>query len=156
MAEQTSTDVRPSRPRSRKSSRKTLEAKLVDAEGIYDLRVKGLTVTEIADHMGISEAEVANAINTRLKIELSMITSEDREGMLKLEMDRYDALQKAHWDMAMAGDPASSNIVLKIFAERAKRMQMDALDPQQHQNTILVVAGSEQEYIKSLQEADSE
>jgi predicted DNA-binding protein (UPF0251 family) len=156
MAERTSTGVPQPRQKKRLERQKAVAAKLVDAEEIYRLKVKGLSTQQIAEAMGISAKEVANAVNTRLKIELSMITSEDREGMLKLEMDRYDALQAAHWDMAMAGDPASSNIVIKVFAERAKRLQMDALDPTTQHQTILVVAGSEQEYIKSLQEADDD
>lgn len=156
MAEQSSSNGHRSPKKKLQTKKAVQEAKLVDVDEVYRLRVKGLSPAQVAEAMDISVSQVAGAINTRLKLELSMITSEDREGMLKLEMDRYDALQAAHWDMAMAGDPQSSNIVIKIFAERAKRMQMDLLDPSTSQQTILVVAGSEQEYIKSLQQADEE
>jgi DNA-binding CsgD family transcriptional regulator len=119
-------------------------------EAAYRLRRSGKTIREIAQILECQSRDVTDAINSLMKLEAGLITSEERGGILQMEMDRLDALQAAHWDSAMYGDPKSTEAILKIIALRAKFLGLDAIDPESQRQTVLVVGGNEQDYIKAL------
>lgn len=52
-------------------------------------------------------------------------TSEHR----RLDMDRLDALQRALWRKALAGDLAAAKVVLSVMRERAKLLGLQGLTP---------------------------
>jgi hypothetical protein len=126
------------------------------AVAIYKLMVAGHSTADIAERMDLTQRNVLEIVNTAMKTEANLISSSERKGILKLEMDRLDALQLAHWQAAMFGDPKSSEIVLKCIQTRIKAQQLDVIDAVDAQHTVLVIGGQEQDYIKALQAADDE
>lgn len=124
------------------------------AEECYRMRVEGYTNRQIAEAMGMSPVQVSNAISSKMSREAMDISREEREGVLQLELDRLDALQKAHWQAAMMGDPKSTELVLKVMAQRAQRLHMDAVEPEEGR-TVLVIGGNDKDsYIGALKSAD--
>lgn len=124
-----------------------------NGEEAYAMKRKGMSIRAIAQHFETTPKTVYDWINTRMKTEVGLITAEERSGILQLELDRLDDLQAAHWESAMYGDPKSTEAVLKVMGLRHKLLNLDALDPETQRQQVLVVAGSEAEYLKALQQA---
>lgn len=122
-------------------------------EEAYKLRVQGYDSNEIAERLMMTPASVRELINRRMKREANLITNEERQGILHLELARLDALQAAHWEAAMFGDPKSTDAVLKIIALRSKLTNLDIVDPEALRAQVLVVGGSEEDYVRALQRA---
>lgn len=152
MGRPVSTNLHPSQSTKRRVLNRST---VVDDEEIYKAKIKGQTNQQIADELRISLEQVRHALSTRMDIELSRESPESRLSILNLERERLDHIQAAHWEMAMAGDRISTDAVLKVIALRIKLEKLDQLDPETQANTVLVVAGSEREYIQALKESGS-
>ena len=119
----------------------------------YLMKQAGHTLREIADDLGYAtDEEVAHAIKERLKTEAKHITSAGRAGLLQLEIDRLEALHKAYWRGALAGDREDAKFVLQVADRLIKLTQLDSLDTATQQARVLVVSGSEQDYVEKLKE----
>lgn len=112
-----------------------------------------MPLRRIAEENDCSVAEARTLITRQMKREAAMISSEERGLYLDMEIERLDELQYAHWTAAMSGDPFSSRMVLEVIKERAKLRHLYEVDPAIQQNTVLVVSGAEQDYIKALKSA---
>lgn len=124
------------------------------AESSYRLLLAGKTKEEIAEQLKITPQRVVDVINSRMKTEASMITSEERNGLIQLQMDRYNALLAAHWQAATFGDFKSTELVLKTMAEMNKLNRLGDLDPEANKSAVLVIRGEEENYIKALMAAE--
>lgn len=146
------------RPRRQPKREEPVLGELVDSRAMaaYKLYRAGHSTAEIASRMDLTQRNVLEIINTQLKTEADLISSSERKGMLQLENERLNALQAAHWDAAMYGDPKSSEIVLKCIQTRIRANQLDVVEPEDAKHTVLVIGGQEQDYIKALQAADDE
>lgn len=121
------------------------------AEQAYLMIRAGDSPSNVARELGYaSSKEVGRAVRERMASEAQGLSSEERDGILMMELDRLNALQRAHWDSAMFGDPKSTDIVLKIITLRAKLTGVDQPDAQSGQNTVLIVGGNEETYIERL------
>lgn len=141
----------------RKATKPVL-AEVVDSRAMaaYKLMVAGHSTAEIAERLELSQRNVLEIVNTALKTEASLISATERKGMLQLENERLNALQAAHWESAMYGDPKSSEIVLKCIQTRIRANQLDVIDAVDATQTVLVIGGKEKDYIAALQAADDE
>ena len=125
------------------------------AEQAYDLKRQGKTLQFIADELGYSSvAEVSTAISSRMELEAQYITVEERQSLLQMENDRLDELQAVYYPSALLGDFKSADMVLRIMAMRQKVNKMDALDTDTNQQTVLIIGGKEEDYVKQLKALD--
>lgn len=129
-----------------------VNSRAVDA---YQLRRQGKRLSQIADDLGYSDAkEVLRAIAEQMKVEAEMLTTMDRHGILQMENDRLDELQAVYYQSALLGDFDSLKAVLTIIDKRIKINKLDAVDTQDQQHTVLVVGGTEADYVAKLKELD--
>ena len=89
------------------------------------LRVEGKTFAEIGTNMGYSEQR-AHSVVTRELMRLSAARTEQSEAVLRLEIERLDALWRAVWPTAKEGDLPSIETALRLMARRAKLLGLDA------------------------------
>jgi AraC-like DNA-binding protein len=102
----------------RNLARKQLAAQVVQ------LRLSGHSYDEIAQYLGLSKRRVQRIIER----ELSRSFREPTELLLQMELDRLDALQRAYWDAAIAGDGEAADRVLRIMDRRARYLGLDRQD----------------------------
>lgn len=98
-------------------------ARLRDLEAVK-LRASGLTYTQIAADLGISETGARKAV----KRSMEKIKEELRESaadLRNLELERLDALQYALWAKATAGDVQAVDRVLRVMTRRAALLGLD-------------------------------
>ena len=123
---------------------------------IWDLRREGKTVPEIAAALSLKPAVVKQCLTNKLKAESAKLDSDEINGILQLEMDRLDHLLQSHWWAAKAGDIDSSKMVLAIGKERREWLKWAQPAPTNEigvvQN-VLVVGGSENEFLATLEQA---
>lgn len=120
------------------------------AEQAYRMRLRGMDYRDIAHELQLMPDQVLRYIDSRMKRAANDLSSVEKQGILQLELDRLNALQDAHWDAAMHGDPKSTDAVLKVMALRAKLLQLDTMEVSTTQQTVLVVGGDEHEFLEAL------
>jgi hypothetical protein len=85
-----------------------------------DLRLAGLTWAEIAERLDFATPGGAHgAVNQALR-EAREECRQSAEELIQQTILRYDSLQAAHWEKALAGNVASSKIILQCLAGRAR------------------------------------
>jgi len=94
------------------------------AAQVIQLRLSGHSYDEIAQYLGLSKRRVQRIIER----ELSRSFREPTELLLQMELDRLDALQRAYWDAAIAGDGEAADRVLRIMDRRARYLGLDRQD----------------------------
>ena len=124
----------------------------------YQLKKAGHTWDEIATIVGYGSGKVA-AVETRRYITESaaIISIEQREEILNLELDRLDALLNAVWNQAMEGDTRAVDSALKVINTRAKLLALDTISTSGTvTNNTVVVTGNTEDFIRSLQRVDGQ
>ena len=111
----------------RGGSRKKLSPAMLEAEQrmhqALELRLAGATLSAIAGKLGYaSESSAYNAIKAVMAKTVAAPSAELRE----IETRRYDKLLFAIWPAAMKGDLDAIDRVLKIAAQRARLLGLDA------------------------------
>jgi len=101
-----------------------------DAAAVFDrdrrafrLRLAGVSVLRIAEELNCSPAQVEDSL-VRM---CGGVTPELRARTIRIELERLDELQKAHYKHAMDGGIAATTVLLKIMERRAKMLGLDAL-----------------------------
>ncbi len=98
-----------------------------------DLRKQGGSYRQIAETLreveGVSNRY--NAKNAQLDVTemLRQLNQDNKEtaGIVKrLELERLDELWQAHWPNAVAGDPVSTQTILRLMERRARLEGLDA------------------------------
>lgn len=85
------------------------------------LRRGGMTIREIS-----TELEVAPSTAwADIKVALAEIPAEDAEQLRQQEVDRLDALQRAIWDAALAGNLHALDRMLKAIDRRCRLLGLD-------------------------------
>ena len=92
---------------------------------VLELRTEGKSVRQIADELGCSPGTVMADLNHALN-QYQESLAEHTEAMVSLELQRLDCLQVGLWELAINGDCASVDRVLKIMDRRAKLLGLDA------------------------------
>lgn len=86
-----------------------------------DLRRSGASYRQIADALDIS---VATA-HKRVRAGLRMVIQEPAEALLKIELDRLDAMLAGLWGGVTAGDPKAVLAAVKVETLRAKLLGLE-------------------------------
>lgn len=100
---------------------------------ILSLKIKGLSIEDIADSLEIKPKRVRNVLNRKLE----QRADESRiETLRQVENARLDAMQEKWWDLALALDKEAADVVLKIHDRRVKLNGV--AEPERHESTINV------------------
>lgn len=121
---------------------------------IYEHRLTGKTIQQIADTMQIKPSTVKQALTNRAQLEASRLEAEDIGGILQMEMDRLDAALHSQWFAAMTGDIDSLKAILAVSKERRAWLQWAQPEPPKDNgitNNILVIGGDEESYLAGLE-----
>lgn len=102
------------------SSRQEYEGRKLSAR-VLELRLAGLSFQKLADELGIQKRSAVRAYSRALK----EITLEPATDVIKLELERLDAIIYAQWDNVIAGDVAAARIVIVAMERRAKYLGLD-------------------------------
>lgn len=123
------------------------------AEAAYALRQAGKSNADIAAQLGYSSPqEVSKSISKHMKQEAAALTTEEREGILTMELSRLDKLHEALWPSALYGDPKAVDAILKVMDRRMKWTGTDQPDSSAGQGAILVISGETGDYVQKLKE----
>jgi hypothetical protein len=123
----------------------------------YQLKKAGHHWNDIATMVGYASGNVAAVEVRRYITECATILSkEQREEVLSLELDRLDSLLNAVWDNAMTGDTKAVDSALKVINTRAKLLGLELLTQTSGNvtNNTVVVTGNSEDFIKSLKLVD--
>lgn len=82
----------------------------------------GASYPEIAKTLHISRATAIRYVKHGLK----QLYQEPGEAVIKMELDRLDALMSAVWPAAMKGDLNALDRVLRIMERRARYLNLDS------------------------------
>ena len=120
-------------------------------EVAYMMRRRGMSLSDIAEELHTTPAQIFAALDRRLNREAQMLGDDDRKALLLLENDRLDYYLSKIWPSIEYGDLKAIDMALKITRERAKLNQMDA--PSSTSTTqVLVVGGESKTYIDRLKD----
>ncbi len=106
----------------KKTSPETVEAKMKAAKAL-ELRMEGKTFEAIAEELGYAGKQGAYDAVRR---SIAAITREPAEELLKLDLERLDAMWGIHYLNAQAGDVQALAACMKIMERRAKLLGLDA------------------------------
>lgn len=98
----------------------------------FDLRKGGLSLRDIAEHLGVSHETVRNDIETML--EETRVDIADIDAVRRLEIERLDGWLIAANKKIAKGDVNAVHIALKIQERRARYLGLDA--PAKQETTI--------------------
>lgn len=117
------------------------------------MKQAGVSLSEIAAELELEHAEeVITLLAETYKQDAAYYTSDDRMGLLALEMARLEAVIYANWASMQMGDAKSADNVLKAIAMEIKLGRLDTPDTAVNQAQILLVSGQEQDYIAKLKD----
>lgn len=109
-------------------------------EQMWQLRLQGYSLREIAETVGVSHATVRVKLEKRINEMITPLAEEYR----KLQDARLDAMLKALWPKVQAGDVQANNTVIKLFERHTRLMGYDlapgasiALDPNSPINLVI-------------------
>jgi hypothetical protein len=120
------------------------------AYAAHQLRLGGLTWTEVATKAGYANAATANVeVKAFLQRAALMRDYALRQESLDMEMDRLDALQAAAWGAAMTGDLKAIDTCIRVMGHRAKLLGLEYREETVVNRTI-VVTGSTEQYVQTL------
>ena len=115
--------TKPGRARNgAKTSPETAAAKVKAAKAL-ELRMEGKTFAAIAEELGYAGKQGAY---DAVKRSLDAITREPAQDLLKLDLERLDAMWGIHYLNAQAGDPQALASCMKIMERRARLLGLDA------------------------------
>ena len=107
----------PAHPRMIEAARKRREC--------VRLRLQHMTLSEIGKRVGMHKASVLRAIAKEMEIEREEATGE-RETLRAMEALRLDKLSEVLWPEAIGGDRSAIDRLLKIQAQRAALLGLNA------------------------------
>jgi len=88
----------------------------------FRLRLAGVSVGRIAEELGCA----ADQVEASLVRMCGGVSPEMRRRTIRLELERLDELQKAHYAAAAQGGVAATAVILKIMERRARMLGLDA------------------------------
>ena len=86
-------------------------------EAAISLVLSGSTYQAAADELGYANRGTVHRIVHQA---LTNREAETIDELRALEIDRLDAVQRAHWDAALAGDTTAARLVLRIIDQRSR------------------------------------
>lgn len=123
------------------------------AEQAYHLLRIGHSPSDVARDVGYRSTSVMRrAIKEKMGSDAAKLDSDEREGILHMELEMLYDLRRAHYEAAMIGDLKSAEVLLKVHDRVMKAIGADSMDTQTQQHAVLVIGGSEADYVEKLKE----
>lgn len=97
-----------------------------------DLRRTGLTLSEIANALGLSDASIVHEAIKRAKKKARALTVESAQDLVDWETERLDVYLTAIWPKVQKGDLKAIDRALKIGAARRALYGLDAPTKVEH------------------------
>ena len=110
--------------RASKTSAKSVIAREREQKA-FELKKSGATYAQIGEQLGCSK-QSAHAMVGRVLLELRGLVEVDARDVLRLEVERLDAMLLALWPRASAGNEGAIDRVLKIGERRSRLLGLDA------------------------------
>lgn len=104
---------------------KTRLARLERERKAHQLRLAGLTYSQIGEELGLSESGAFKSV-MRFIDNAKAIDQEDAERHRSLELDRLDKAQAAVWNRVLGGDLKAVGAFLKISGHRSSLLGLNA------------------------------
>lgn len=123
---------------------------------IRAMRLEGKTVPQISASLELPISTVKQSLTNQVKMESAKIDGNEIATILQLEMERLDHLFQGYWFAAGAGDIDAAKVILSIGKERREWLKWAQPEPTAEigiTNNILVVGGTEAEFLKQLETA---
>lgn len=114
----------------------TIAAKVKAAKAV-ELRMEGKGFPEIAKELGYNSRQAAHDAVMRA---LRETLREPCEELIRLDLERLDALWQIQYLTAQGGDPQAMAACMKIMERRAKLLGLDAPAKQEVQATVTTKA----------------
>jgi hypothetical protein len=125
----------------RRGRRNGTDSKALEMEArrvkVYDLRLRGKTIREIAAAVGVS-VQTAHADVTAVLTRIKADANDTAEQVRQLEIERLDKMLDAFWLGVLCGNEKAADVVLKVHARRAKLLGLDA--PEQYDVNAAIAA----------------
>lgn len=123
----------------------------------YNLKMAGLSMSEIAERLEYPSANaVVMAIRAHIQEDARGQTSEFRQNLLQMELDRLDFMLSRIWPQIEHGDLKAVDSGIKIVQTQARIAGIDQIDASTKVQTVLVVGGEERDYVAKLKEIAGE
>lgn len=119
---------------------------------IYHLKLGGTPFPDIATTMEMTTDEVYMRYRKYTMWAAKHFGGDERQMVVQTELDRLDMLQQTYWQNALLGEKGDAEFVLKVMTHRMKLLGLDQMstDSKQQIAQVLVVGGSQQEFIDAL------
>ena len=91
----------------------------------FELRRNGATFRDIGEDLNISTQAAFGLVQRELQ-KLVKLVDEGAETLLRMELERLDALNLAVWAKAISGDLPAIDRALRIMERRARLLGLDA------------------------------
>lgn len=123
----------------------------------YNLKMAGLSMTEIAERLDYPSTNAAvMAIRNHIQEDARGQSSEFRQNLLQMELDRLDFMLSRIWPQIEHGDLKAVDSGVKIIQTQARIAGIDQIDASTKVQQVLVVSGDEKDYISKLKEIAGE
>ena len=120
----------------------------------YARRREGASWQEVAEEFGYASATSAQvSVSRYVQATAYRFDQAERESMLRMELDRLDALQQAVWAAAMTGDTKAVEAVLKVQDRRHRLLGFNRPEEKISNQTLIVPADR---FVETLKEAIEE
>jgi len=121
---------------------------------VLTLRLRGKTVDQIADGLGIGVDATRTMISAATRAAAAALSTYDKQELVALETARLDALMDAHWDAAtLSANTRSADVVLKTIDRRAKLQGLEEHDDSTVTvATTVVVPNDPNGYVEALKQ----
>jgi hypothetical protein len=90
------------------------------------MRIGGATYDAIAAHLGMKSRQAVYQLVKNAMRKLAKETTEEVGQLKQIELDRLDAIQAANWGDAMKGDIQKGALILRVMAQRAILLGLNA------------------------------
>lgn len=121
----------------------------------HQLRLRGETWKDVAEATGYpTPSACQHAVTGYIQRAAIARSAEQRELALQTQIDRYEALLRSWWDLGTTmHDEKAANILLKALAQLDRVQKLDDMETSAA-TAVMVIAGTEEEYIARLRAID--
>lgn len=121
----------------------------------HQLRLRGESWQAAATMAGYpSTSACQHAVTAYIQRAAMARSNEQRELALQTQIDRYESILRSWWDLGTAGrDDKAAAILLKTLSQLDRVQKLDDME-QSTGAAVMVIAGTEEEYIARLRAID--
>lgn len=116
----------------------------------WELRKAGVSYEDIAERLNYSSRSAAYKA---VKSVMDRVTTETGKELRTLHTERLNTMLMVAWREVQQGDLRAIDVAMRIMERQAAMGGIDAPVQTVQHNHVMVVGGSESDYIKALQEA---